>query len=162
MNLVNLRPLSETLRVRHLLCLRKQLLWEHENTKPSPCLAAFVGHFEWESEPPVTVEGRIGYFGSSASPIAFHLEAAGLHPSLLGRRARVMEASRADFERAARSAIVSPRDPSPESFVSSGLPPEGQEGQDARYNFLCPHCGWGSRFRTTASLSLYLGARISL
>ena len=61
-----------------------------------------------------------------------------------------MEASRAGFERAARSANVSPHDPSRESLFSPGPPPEGQEGRDARYSFLCPGCGQLRCHRTSA------------
>ena len=60
MKLVDLRPLSETLRVRRLLWLRKQVVWENKHMKPSPCLTAFAVLFEWESEPPVTAEGGLG------------------------------------------------------------------------------------------------------
>ena len=45
MQLVDLRHLAETLRVRRLLWLRKQLFWVLENARPSPSLAALVGHF---------------------------------------------------------------------------------------------------------------------
>ena len=60
MQLVDFRPLSEKLRVRRPLWLRKQLFWELEIAEPSPCLVALVGHFEWESEPPITAEGGLG------------------------------------------------------------------------------------------------------
>ena len=43
-----------------LLWLRKLTLWERKNTQPSQCLAALMGHFEWESEPPITAEGGLG------------------------------------------------------------------------------------------------------
>ena len=41
-----------------------------------------------------------------------------------------MEASQADFERAARSTNLITPDQSPESFSSPSPPPEGQEGRD--------------------------------
>ena len=49
----------------------------------------------------------------------------------------------ADFELAARSANLPP-DPPPESIVSTGPPPESQDGRDARCRFSCPECGWGA------------------
>ena len=49
-----------------------------------------------------------------------------------------MEASRADFELAARPANLPPDSP-PESIVSTGPVSESQDGRDARY----PDCGWG-------------------
>ena len=74
--------------------------------------------------------------------LSLELEAAGLRPFLPEWQRRLMEASRADFERAARSTNLISPDPSFESLSSSGPRPEVQEGRDARYRFLCPDCGW--------------------
>ena len=79
MQMTDLRPLSETLRVRRLHWLRKQLFWKRENTQPSWCSAALMGHFEWESEPPVTVEGGLGTSAPALLRLLY-LEAAGLRP----------------------------------------------------------------------------------
>ena len=99
MKLVDLRLVSETLRVRRLFWLGKQLFWEHKNMKPLQCLASLVGHFEWESEPPVTVEEGLGNSAPALLRKLFmDLEAPGLRPFLPA----------ADFERAARSENVSP------------------------------------------------------
>ena len=73
MQMADFRPLSETLRVRvrRLLWLREQLFWEKKNSQPSRCLAALVGRFDWESEPPITADGKLGIFGTSAASFAF-------------------------------------------------------------------------------------------
>ena len=142
MQLVDLRPLTETSRVRRPLWLRKKLLWELENARPSPFLAASVGHFEWETEAPTTAEGGLATLAPALLRLlSVDLEAVGLCPFLPGWHRRVMEASRADFELAARSANL-PLDPPSESIVSTSPPPESQDGRDARYRFSCPDCGW--------------------
>ena len=117
--------------------------WEVENTQPSQCLAALVRHVEWEREPPLTTEGGLGTSATALCRLlSADLEAAGFRSFLPGWHRRVMEPSRADFEFAARSASLLP-DPSPESIVSTALPPENQDSRDARYRFSCPDCGWG-------------------
>ena len=56
-----------------------------------------MGHFEWESEPPITAEGGVGISVPAPLRMLFvDLEAAGLRPFLPGWHRRVMEASRAD------------------------------------------------------------------
>ena len=99
MQLVDLRPLSETVRVRSLLWLREQLFWELDNAQPSPCLPALVGDFECEHEPPITAEGGLGTSAPThLRPHSADLAASGLRHFLPGWHRWVMEASRADFE----------------------------------------------------------------
>ena len=132
-----------TLRVRRLLWIRKQLFWERENTQPSPCLAALVEHFEWESEPLVTL--RL---------LFMDLEAAGLRPSLPRWQRLVIEASRADSELAARSTNLSPSDPCHDSILSTGPPPENQDGRDARNTFFMSRLWVGGRLRLHTDFAL--------
>ena len=53
MQMIDLRPLFEN------LWLREQLFWE-KNSQLSPFLAALMVLFDWESEPPITADWRMG------------------------------------------------------------------------------------------------------
>ena len=133
MQLVDLRPLSETWRVGNVRTRGPRRAWR-------PWWDTLSGIASLLSQL------KAGNSGSSTSPIAFSwtLKQLVSAPFLRGWQRRVMEASRADFELAARSTNLSPPDSFPESILSTGLPHESQDGRDARYRCSCPDSGWGA------------------
>ena len=70
---------SDTLRVRRLFWLREQIFWELENAQSSPCLAALVGHFEWEHD----LSTAWGGLGTSA-PAFLRLHSADFEAAFVG------------------------------------------------------------------------------